>query len=215
MATGRCARDAVTRSPIHAGVPPHAPGLRVGLFGGSFDPAHEGHRLVATMALTRLRLDRVWLCPTPGNPLKANDRLTPLDARLRQAADFMNDPRIVVTAFEREIGTRYTVDAISFLTRRCAGVRFVWLMGADNLRQFHRWKRWRDIAAMVPIAVIDRPGATLSGPLGRAATTLGAFRLPEADATRLAERTPPCFTVLHGRRSDLSSTALRAGRVTA
>lgn len=202
----------MTRSPIFQGLPPHAPGQRIGLFGGSFDPAHEGHRLVVDMALARLGLDKVWMFPSPGNPLKANDGLAPLDARLRQAADFMNDPRVIVTGFEARIGTRYTVDALAWLRRRCPGVKFVWLMGGDNLRQFHRWRKWRDIAALAPMAIIDRPGATLSGPMGRAATTLARHRLNEAQAKTLADRAPPCFVVLHGRRSNLSSTAIRAAR---
>ena len=150
--------------------------MRIGLYGGSFDPAHEGHLHVSTTALRRLRLDRVWWLVTPGNPLKDNARLPPLEERIARARRLAADPRIDVTGLEAAIGTRYTFDTVDELTRRCPGVHFVWLMGADNLAQFARWQRWRDIARRVPIAVIDRPGATLKATRAPAAESNGDAR---------------------------------------
>jgi len=131
--------------------------MRIGLFGGTFNPPHEGHRLASLIALKRLKLDAVWWLVTPGNPLKENAGLPPLHERIEAARALADHPRIIVTGLEAQIGTRYTFDTIDHLTRRCAGVRFAWIMGADNLASFHRWQRWREIAALTPIAVIDRP----------------------------------------------------------
>ena len=142
-------------------IPPHYPGLRIGLFGGTFDPPHEAHRAASLLALKRLALDRVWWLVTPGNPLKDTRGLAPLDERVAAARDLARHPRIDVTGVEAEIGVRYTYDTIGHLVAHCPGVRFVWIMGADNLRTFHRWQRWRGIAALVPIAVVDRLGPCL------------------------------------------------------
>jgi nicotinate-nucleotide adenylyltransferase len=186
--------------------------MRIGLMGGSFNPAHAGHRLVALTALRRLRLDRVWWLVTPGNPLKDNARLPPLAARIAAAQAVADHPRIDATGLEAALGTRYTHDTVEELARRCPGVRFVWIMGADNLLQFHRWQRWRDIAAALPIAVVDRPGATLTAPGAPAAVALAGRRLREADAAALPLARPPAWVFLHGPRSPLSSTRLRGGR---
>ncbi|WOJ88384.1 nicotinate-nucleotide adenylyltransferase [Methylocapsa polymorpha] len=190
--------------------PPHAPGLRVGLFGGSFNPPHEGHRAASLLALKRLRLDRIWWLVSPGNPLKDARELAPLSLRLEAARKLARHPRIEVTAIEAALGAPYTFSTISYLKQRCPGVHFVWLMGADNLPGFHRWKRWRDIAGLVPICAVDRPGATLRATLSRAGQVLAPYRLDEARAARLATAPPPAFVFLHGPRSPLSSTALRA-----
>ena len=190
-------------------LPRHAPGMRIGLFGGTFNPPHGGHRLVSTIALARLGLDAIWWLVTPGNPLKANDGLPTLDERIAAAQRLADHPRIVVTGVEADIGTRYTYDTVSFLTSRCPGVRFVWIMGADNLASFHRWQHWRDIAALVPIAVIDRPGSTLKAVNGRAGAWLTPHRIDETDARLLPLARAPAFTFIHARRSDLSSTELR------
>lgn len=200
---------APARTPVYAGLPPSAPGMAIGLFGGSFDPPHEGHRLVSDAALRRLGLDRVWWIVTPGNPLKAAAGRPSQAQRMAAAARLADDPRVAITGFEAAIGTRYTIDALRWLKARRPGVRFVWLMGADNLRQFPRWKGWRAIAAALPLAVIDRPGASLSGPMGQAAQTLARWRLPESQACALARRAPPAWVFLHGPRSALSSTQLR------
>jgi nicotinate-nucleotide adenylyltransferase len=190
-------------------LPPHATGMRIGLFGGTFNPPHEGHRLVSLIALRRLGLDRIWWLVTPGNPLKENAGLPPLGLRMEACRRLARHPRIVVSGLEAEIGTRYTYDTIAFLRQRCAGVDFVWIMGADNLASFHRWQRWRDIANLVPIAVIDRPGSTLKASHSRAAIALSQYRFDESDGPMLAQAAPPAFMFLHGPRSDLSSTALR------
>jgi nicotinate-nucleotide adenylyltransferase len=194
-------------------VPPHLRGQKIGLLGGSFNPPHAAHRAISLIALKRLQLDHVWWLVTPGNPLKDSRDLLPLQHRLAAARALAQHPRITATGFEAEIGTRFTIDAIAWLQAHCVGVRFVWLMGADNLRQFHHWKNWRGIAARLPIAVIDRGGLGLdhlSGPFARA---FAHDRLREADATRLARRRPPVWVYLHGPRSALSSTALRAQNV--
>src|SRR5690606_28242221 len=142
------------------GLPLATDGMRIGLFGGSFNPAHEGHRLVALQCLRRLRLDRVWLLVSPGNPLKDNDALPSLADRVRATRELMRHPDIEVTGFEAEHGFRYTYDTIRYLTESRRGTRFVWIMGADNLVQFDQWERWRDIANCIPIAVYARPGST-------------------------------------------------------
>ena len=201
------------RSPGGRPLPPWCAGLRVGLFGGSFNPPHGGHRLVSLTALRRLALDRVWWVVTPGNPLKRHDGLPDLDARVAAARHVADHPRIAVTGVEAGIGMRYTVDTVRHLKRRCPGVRFVWIMGADNLLQLPRWRRWRELVDLVPLAVVDRPGSTLPSLSGRAAAVLARGRLREADARLLPTRRPPAFVYLHGPRSSASSTALRdAGR---
>ncbi len=131
--------------------------MRIGLLGGSFNPPHAAHRAISLFALKRLKLDRIWWLVSPGNPLKRGQALHTLDDRVAAAEKMANDPRIDVSCLEAVIGTRYTMDTISYLRRRCSGVRFVWIMGADNLAQFNRWESWRRIADLVPIAVIDRP----------------------------------------------------------
>ncbi len=190
-------------------LPPFQPGMRVGLLGGSFNPPHQGHALVTRIALVRLRLDRVWWLVSPGNPLKSQADLVALNARVEAAHRLVAGPRVAVTDVEAHIGARYTYDTLVWITRRAKGVRFVWIMGADNLRQFHLWRHWRNIADLVPIAVFDRPGSTLKAMSSRAAIALGPWRAPEAEAARFVERKPPAFLFLHGPRSELSSTVLR------
>jgi nicotinate-nucleotide adenylyltransferase len=193
-------------------LPRFAPGQAIGLLGGSFNPPHDGHRLISEIALGRLRLDRLWWMATPGNPLKSSSELAQMRARIAAARLLTHDPRIAVTGFEAEIGSRYTHDSLAWLRRRAPGVRFVWIMGADNLSQFHRWRRWREIADLTPIVVIDRPGSTLRALSSRAAHALARFRKPESDAARFATFAPPAFLFLHGPRSNQSSTALREAR---
>jgi nicotinate-nucleotide adenylyltransferase len=190
--------------------PPFAPGLRVGLFGGSFNPPHDGHREASLLALRRLQLHRVWWLVSPGNPLKDARELAPLAKRVEAARRVSQHPRIKITAIEAAIGAIYTFDTIFYLKQRCPGVHFVWLMGADNFRMFDRWQRWRDIAALVPIAIIDRPGFTLPALHGRAAQALAPFRRDEKSTPTLATTTPPAVVFLHGPRSPMSSTALRS-----
>lgn len=189
-------------------LPPHAPGQRIGLLGGSFDPPHPGHRLVSLLALRRLALDRVWWLVTPGNPLKDTAGLPPLACRIAAAERLARHPRIAVTGIEAAFGTRYTVDLLQKLVSTCPGTHFVWLMGADNLREFHRWKNWRRIASLVPIAIVDRAGS-LDAAAAPAAQALAPWRRRETTAKGLARARPPAWVYLFGVKSPLSSTALR------
>ena len=193
-------------------LPPHAPGMRIGLFGGTFDPPHAAHLGASLLALKRLQLDRVWWLVTPGNPLKDTRGLQPLEQRIAAARALARHPRIDITGLEAVINTRYSYDTLAFLVRRCPGVRFVWVMGADNLRSFSRWQHWRDIANLMPMAVVDRMGSSLYATGSRAAQALAPYRLPERLAGSLANRHPPAWVYLHGFKSPLSSTALRALR---
>lgn len=191
-------------------IPPTVAGMRVGLLGGSFDPPHAGHMHIARTALARLGLDRLWVMVTPGNPLKTGRGQAPLGRRLAATRAVMDDPRIVVTAFEAGLGSPYTWRTVERLVRLKPGVHFVWVMGADNLASFHRWQQWRRIAATVPIAVIDRPQASMATLSAPAAQALSGFRLPEREARQLAQRDVPAWVFVHGPRVALSSTDLRA-----
>lgn len=192
-------------------LPPHAPGLAIGLFGGSFNPPHAAHRAASLLAMKRLRLDRVWWIVSPGNPLKDTKSLPALTERMAAARTLADHPRIDVTDVEAQIGTRFTVDTLRFLKARCPGVRFVWIAGADVLREFHRWRDWQEIFWMVPLAFVDRrtPLSALASP---AAHRFARFRVPEMRATTLPGRRPPAWIFLHGMKSDLSSTGLRRKR---
>jgi nicotinate-nucleotide adenylyltransferase len=183
--------------------------MRIGLYGGSFNPAHAGHRHVSLLALKHLGLDRVWWIVTPGNPLKDHGELAATADRVAEAQRIAAHPRIDVTSFEEGIGARYTVDTLAFLRRRHPGVRFVWIMGADNLGSFHRWRGWRTIASLMPIVVIDRPGWTLKATHSRAASVLASYRIGEEAGTALPGLPPPAWLFLHGPRSSLSSSELR------
>ena len=190
-------------------IPLYSNGMRIGLLGGSFNPPHEAHRAISLFALKRLKLDRVWWLVTPGNPLKSPDELHDLDARMDAARKMADDPRIDISCLEAVIGVRYTVDTISYLRRRASGLRLVWIMGADNLAQFHRWQNWRRIASEVPIAVIDRPPQSFRALAAPAAQALARYRLPENQAARLADQHAPAWVFLTGMKSNLSSTGLR------
>ncbi len=197
----------------HLRMPFVTKGMQVGLFGGSFNPPHAGHALVAEIALRRLALDQLWWIVTPGNPLKSTRELAPLAERIALSEKVAQDPRIKVTAFEAAYKTRYTADTLALIKQRNPGVDFVWIMGADNLRDFHHWQRWRQIAMTFPIAVIDRPGATLSFLSSAMTKTFDYARIDEADAPTLAHHKAPAWTFIHGPRSLLSSTAIRQGKV--
>ncbi|WP_127090205.1 nicotinate-nucleotide adenylyltransferase [Aquabacter cavernae] len=202
-AEGAVLRDVARRPPV-------ARGLRIGLYGGSFNPAHATHRAVSLLALKRLGLDRVWWLVTPGNPLKDNRGLPPLAERVAFARRLANHPRIDVTGIEAVLGTRYTYETVERLVSQAPGVHFVWLMGADNLAHFHRWQRWRALAQTVPIAVVDRMGESLSATASLAARALGPYRIEESDAAILPLLSPPAWVFLHGLKSPMSSTGIRA-----
>jgi nicotinate-nucleotide adenylyltransferase len=190
---------------------PHCePRQRIGLLGGSFNPAHEAHLLISQIALKRLQLDRVWWIVTPGNPLKSKSNLAPLDTRLSDARTLTSDPRIIITDFEKDLASPFTAATLAFLKRRHHDVDFVWLMGADCLSAFHRWRNWRAIFATMPVAVIDRPDCHLSAIASPAAAAYGAHRIAETHALTLPTRRVPAWTFLTGPQSAQSSTALRA-----
>lgn len=183
--------------------------MRIGLLGGSFDPAHEGHMHITQMAKRLFGLDRVWWLVSPGNPLKARGP-APMADRIAYAASILDDPDIVVTGLEAVLDTRLTADTILALKRLYPFVRFVWLMGADNLVQFDQWERWQQIAAEVPIGVLARPGARTSARFSKAARSLARYRLPQEMAPLLADRPPPAWVMVNIPLSHQSSTAIRA-----
>jgi nicotinate-nucleotide adenylyltransferase len=189
--------------------PRRAPRLRIGLLGGSFNPAHEGHLAITREALKRLRLDRVWWLVSPQNPLKPIAGTADLEQRLAGARALAGrEPRVVVTDLERRLGTRYTVDTVRRLRRRSRS-RFVWLIGADNLAQLPLWRGWRRLVRMVPIAVFDREPYSYLALAGRMASAYAEARLEETRASALAESAPPAWVYLRVRRHRASSTAIR------
>ena len=191
------------------------PGQRIGLLGGSFNPPHAAHRLISGTALQRLQLDAVWWVVTPGNPLKSHGELQPLAERLALCREMTGgDPRIKITAFEGDLPSAYTAATLAFLKLRFGDVRFVWLMGADNLATLHRWDQWRTIASLMPIAVVDRPDWRFASMASPAARYLDRSFVREDYASRLPLMAPPAWTFLTGPLSDLSSTAIRAARKT-
>lgn len=185
---------------------------KIGLLGGSFNPAHAGHREISLAALDWLALDAVWWLVSPGNPLKAPDIYAPYGERLAAARQVAADPRIVVSDFERRKGLQYTVDTLATLADLWPQIRFVWLMGADSLATFHKWKDWRRIAALAPIAVFARPGYEAAPADSPAAKALAAFRLDARDGPALAESEPPAWAFYSGVSNPISSTALRNAR---
>ena len=188
------------------------PGRRIGLLGGSFNPAHRGHLEISRTALERLGLDQVWWLVSPQNPLKPERGMAPLGQRLTGARRLARDPRVRVSALEGALGTAYTADTVTALARCFPRCRFVWLMGADNLVQISRWKDWEIIFRTLPVAVFDRPSYSLRALAATAARRFAGHRLPEAAARGLAERTPPAWVFVHQRLNPQSSTRIRAGR---
>jgi nicotinate-nucleotide adenylyltransferase len=195
---------------LRAHPPPALPGQRIGLMGGTFNPPHEGHVVCAETALRRLKLDQLWWIVTPGNPLKSPSGLPSLESRMAASRALAADPAIKVTGFEAELGIPYTYATVRYVRRRFARTRFVWVMGADNLANFDRWQHWREIARLVPIAVVDRPGWHLNALASPAVRALSRWRLPESAASRLPQCKPPAWVFLATRLSETSSTTLRA-----
>ncbi len=197
--------DIVLRSDL----PLALPGQTVGLFGGSFDPPHAGHAHVSREALKRLGLDRLWWLVSPGNPLK-REGPAPLERRMAAARAMVDHPRIVVTDVEARLGTRYTGETIEALMALYPGVRFTWLMGADNLAQFHRWQRWDWIMRTVPICVLARPGQRISARTARAARIYRGARWPASAARLLPRAEAPAWVFLNLPLLDVSSSEIRA-----
>ena len=192
-----------------AGLPPAGAGQAVGLLGGSFDPAHAGHVHVTLEALRRFRLDRVWWLVSPGNPLKPRGP-APLARRMARAREVMRHPRVAVTDVEARLGTRHTAQTLAALARLRPDLRFVWLMGADNMAQLHLWEDWRAIVASVPMGVLARPGMRIPARRSKAAAVYARARLAPEEAPLLARSRPPAWCLLDLPMVDASSTAIRA-----
>lgn len=187
---------------------PVADGLRIGLLGGSFNPAHEGHVYASELALKQLHLDYVWWLVSPQNPLKPKEGMAGLKKRLADALTLARNPRIVVTDVETALGTRFTADTIARLQQHFPRIHFVWLMGTDNMVQIPRWKHWRSIFRLLPVAVIAREGSVLQARVGTAARTFATAFRPAGPT--LPVSMPPVWTLIDGRRNRLSATAIRA-----
>jgi len=187
-----------------------ARGLRIGLLGGSFNPAHSGHLNLSLAALKRLGLDRIWWMVSPQNPLKSDDGMAPFADRLASAEALAGHPRIEVSDIEVRLGTRFTADTLAALVQRFPAHDFVWLMGADNLIQIPAWDRWSRIFHTVPVAVFARPSYSLGALAGPAARRFRRYRLPESEAGRLAGSKPPAWVFCRMRLDPTSATALRA-----
>jgi nicotinate-nucleotide adenylyltransferase len=187
-----------------------APGMRVGLFGGSFNPAHEGHAHVAETALQRLELDRVIWLVSPQNPLKSGHETAELAERMAGARRLARGSAMIVSDAERRLGSQYTIDTVRALKARHPGVRFVWIMGADSLASFHRWRGWPQILRELPVAVVARPGVSLKSRFAPAARRFARFRRPSSRAATLPGATPPAWVFLRAPLNFHSSTALRA-----
>jgi nicotinate-nucleotide adenylyltransferase len=200
-------RSGLLRSGLHL-----EPGMRVGLLGGSFNPAHAGHAHIAETALTRLGLDRVIWLVSPQNPLKSASHTAPLARRMASAREAARGRSMIVSDVERRIGTRYTIDTVRALKARFPGVRFVWLMGSDNLQSFHRWRGWAELFRLAPIAVIARPGRPLAGLFAPAARRFASSRRPASQAALLAQTPAPAWVYLNAPLHPASSTAIRAAQ---
>jgi nicotinate-nucleotide adenylyltransferase len=192
---------------VRAGFPVARKGMVIGLLGGSFDPAHGGHVHITREALKRMGLDRVWWLVSPGNPLKLKGP-APLADRMARARAVMRDPRVVVSDLETRLGTRYTAETLERLAAIYPGVRFVWLMGADNLGQFHRWERWEDILRMVPVGVLARPGWGVRARMSKAARIYSGDLVDRGEVLRVRNAPAWCFVNLPMDGS--SSSAIRA-----
>jgi nicotinate-nucleotide adenylyltransferase len=203
------APDILSGAVLHSRFPKAARGQSIGLLGGSFDPAHSGHVHVTTEALKRFGLDRVWWLVSPGNPLKAHGP-APLADRLSRAQAIMRHPRTEVTDIEARLGTRYTAETLRELHKRYPGVRFVWLMGADNLAQFHKWQDWRQIIEGVPIGVLARSGDRISARMSPAAKIYAPYRISGNASHLLAQAEAPAWCFVNVPMIDMSSSAIRA-----
>ena len=177
--------------------------------GGSFNPAHDGHRMIAELALKRLRLHRVWWLVSPQNPLKSSTDMAPMESRVREARALAKNPRIEVTTLEADLGTRYTADTLRVLRKRFPRTRFIWVMGADNLAQMPGWRNWAYILNTVGVAVFDRPTYSLKALSGRTARRFARFRLPERQGGLLSRRHPPAWVFHHTLLNPVSATQIR------
>lgn len=189
-----------------------APGMRVGLFGGSFNPPHSGHLHVAATARIRLGLDRIVWLVSPQNPLKSSDETAPLEQRMQWVRDLARGPDMIVSDVETRAGTWWTIDTLRLLKARHPGVKFVWVMGSDNLMGFHHWKGWTDIARLMPMAVVARPGSILGSRFAPTSTFFADRRVPASRAPVLAGMDAPAWVYLTAPLNPQSSTAIRKAR---
>jgi nicotinate-nucleotide adenylyltransferase len=193
--------------------PKFFPGAKIALFGGSFDPPHQGHALLAKAALRKLGVDYVWWLVSPQNPLK-NHKPQNMETRLAEVRDLAGADaearRFIVTDEETRLATQFAIDTVRALQAAYPHVDFIWLMGADNLAQLHRWKNWQDLMAAIPIAVYPRPGFAHKAALSPAARAFEQARLPTAAAAQLADYQAPAWLILDGARSSLASSRFRA-----
>lgn len=184
--------------------------MRIGLLGGSFNPAHEGHRHISLLALKHLHLDELWWLVSPQNPLKPTNDMAPFAERLASARAMARHPRIRVSDIESRLHTRYTADTLHALRTRFPQTRFVWLMGADNLAQIPRWERWTEIFQSVPIAVFDRATYSYRALAGKAAQRFAKQRIEGRNAATLADHKAPAWVYFHARRHPASASSIRA-----
>jgi len=194
---------------MKSGMPLATQGLRIGLLGGSFDPPHSGHMHISKWAIKEFSLDRIWWLVSPGNPLK-KDAPADLDRRLSACNKLVNHPKVIVTDLERVFNTRYTAQTLISLKSQYRGVRFVWLMGADNLAEFHKWDRWQDIMHMLPVGVMARPNQQLAANCSTAARIFRESRLSAQSSTALPFKEAPSWSLLTGPMDDESSSKIRA-----
>jgi len=194
---------------MKSGMPLATRGLRIGLLGGSFDPPHSGHMHISKWAIKEFSLDRIWWLVSPGNPLK-KDAPADLDRRLSACNKLVNHPKVIVTDLERVFNTRYTAQTLTTLKSQYRGVRFVWLMGADNLAEFHKWDRWQDIMHMLPVGVMARPNQQLAANCSPAARIFRESRLSARSSTALPFKEAPSWSLLTGPMDDESSSKIRA-----
>jgi len=186
-------------------------GKRIGILGGSFNPAHRGHLHISRQALKLLQLDEIWWMVSPQNPLKPVNDMVDLESRIESAETIAQDRRIRVTNIEFELGTAYTAETLTELKKKFPKARFVWLMGADNLRQIPKWKDWQQIFCAVPIAIFTRPTYTKRALAGYAARRFARYRIDETQAHRLSARQAPAWAFLNIKPDAISATRVRAG----
>ena len=186
-----------------------SPNQKIGILGGSFNPAHEGHLSISKIALQRLNLDVVWWIISPRNPLKKYDILYDFEDRVSSAEKVIDTNHISISKLEKNAQIKYTIGTVEYLNTRYVGTKFVWIMGADNLKDFHRWREWDKLALTVPIAIIDRPSSSLDVTSSLFANKYRKYRVDEADAQNLADKKKPAWVFLHSKLNDQSSSQLR------
>jgi nicotinate-nucleotide adenylyltransferase len=186
-----------------------SPNQKIGILGGSFNPAHEGHLSISKIALQRLNLDVVWWIISPRNPLKKYDILYDFEERVSSAEKVIDTNHISISKLEKNAQIKYTIGTVEYLNTRYVGTKFVWIMGADNLKNFHRWREWDKLALTVPIAIIDRPSSSLDVTSSLFANKYRKYRVDEADAQNLADKKKPAWVFLHSKLNDQSSSQLR------